>query len=217
MGYRGRPRPIRPLTVSLSRTTVAERQLVRLRLLQGPDYDRPRQRGDCEPCPTCQGWRDQQRDASPRLGSTAPPALYVLECGHDTEQAIMHSRPCCYSACRHHLYLDVSSNGSIKFTMPDLEPEQMIESCSLDVADHGGLTLEDVGVVTNLTRERVRQIEAHGLLRLKRKHGPYLRGDPVQEQEDYADTLTDDDGAVAVPILSDVRELEPRDADAADE
>ncbi|NVB79179.1 MAG: hypothetical protein HOV81_12330, partial [Kofleriaceae bacterium] len=31
----------------------------------------------------------------------------------------------------------------------------------------GGLTLEEIGLITNLTRERVRQVEVRGLLELK--------------------------------------------------
>lgn len=69
-------------------------------------------------------------------------------------------RPCPYVSCQHHLYLDVSSRtGAIKLNFPDLEVWEMNETCALDVADRGGTTLEDVGAIMNLTRERVRQIE----------------------------------------------------------
>lgn len=78
-------------------------------------------------------------------------------------------RPCPHVSCVHHLYLDVSAKtGAIKLNFPDLEPDQLPPewSCALDVADRGGGTLEDVGEFTNLTRERVRQIEITGLRRL---------------------------------------------------
>lgn len=69
-------------------------------------------------------------------------------------------RPCPYVGCRHHLFLDVSLNtGSIKLNFPDLEAWELGESCSLDVADRGGDTLERVGEIMNVTRERVRQLE----------------------------------------------------------
>ena len=45
-------------------------------------------------------------------------------------------RPCPYVSCKHHLYLDVNpETGSIKLNFPDLEVDEMAETCSLDVAD----------------------------------------------------------------------------------
>jgi len=78
-------------------------------------------------------------------------------------------RPCPWVACRHSLYLDINpDNGSIKFIRPDLEPGVVPESCALDVADRGPHTLEEVGVILNVTRERTRQIEARALINIKR-------------------------------------------------
>jgi hypothetical protein len=76
-------------------------------------------------------------------------------------------RPCPHVSCRHHLYLDVSpQTGAIKLNFPDLEVWEMAISCALDVADDGGVTLEDVGSIMNLTRERIRQMEIKALSRL---------------------------------------------------
>jgi hypothetical protein len=76
-------------------------------------------------------------------------------------------RPCPYVSCQHHLYLDVSARtGAIKLNFPDLEVWEMTETCALDVADRGGTTLEEVGAIMNLTRERIRQVEVKGLARL---------------------------------------------------
>jgi hypothetical protein len=76
-------------------------------------------------------------------------------------------RPCPFVSCVHHLYLDVSAKtGAIKVNFPDLEPDELAESCALDVADRGGGTLEEVGGIMNLTRERVRQVEVRALARL---------------------------------------------------
>lgn len=78
-------------------------------------------------------------------------------------------RPCPFVSCQHHLYLDVNpETGSIKLNFPELEVWELKETCSLDVADTGGITLEEVGAILNLTRERVRQVEVRGLLKLKR-------------------------------------------------
>lgn len=80
------------------------------------------------------------------------------------------SRPCRYVACSKNLYLDVSETGSIILNFPHLEPGQMPadRSCALDLADRGSMTLEDIAVVTNLTRERIRQVELKALIRRAR-------------------------------------------------
>lgn len=79
-------------------------------------------------------------------------------------------RPCPYVACKYSLYLDVSETGSIILNFPHLAPGQMPadQSCALDLADRGAMTLEDIAVVTNLTRERIRQVELRALLRRAR-------------------------------------------------
>jgi len=77
-------------------------------------------------------------------------------------------RPCPFVSCKHHLFVDVSPRtGAIKLNFPDLEVWDMGESCALDVADRGGTTLEDVGAIMNLTRERIRQVEVKALAKLE--------------------------------------------------
>ncbi len=96
-------------------------------------------------------------------------------------------RPCPYVSCKHHLYLDVHpERGSIKLNFPHLEVWELEESCALDVADRGGVTLEEVGNIMNLTRERVRQVETVGLARVRSE----ASGSPL---EDYADDDASDD------------------------
>ena len=76
-------------------------------------------------------------------------------------------RPCPWVSCRFHLYLDVNPRtGSLKLNFPDREPGDLSCSCALDVAEEGGLTLEDVGALLNLTRERARQLESVALLKV---------------------------------------------------
>ena len=78
------------------------------------------------------------------------------------------ARPCPFVSCKHHLFTDVSpKTGAIKLNFPDLEVWEMSESCALDVADRGGTTLEDVGAIMNLTRERIRQVEVKALAKLE--------------------------------------------------
>jgi hypothetical protein len=77
-------------------------------------------------------------------------------------------RPCPFVSCSHHLYLDVNpSSGAIKLNFPHLEVWEMKETCALDVADRGGITLEEVGEILNLTRERIRQVEVRGLGKMR--------------------------------------------------
>ncbi len=81
-------------------------------------------------------------------------------------------RPCLFVACRYHLYLDVHpKTGSIKLNFPDKEVHELEETCALDVAERGGVTLEEVGAIMNLTRERIRQVEASGLGKLRDDDG----------------------------------------------
>jgi hypothetical protein len=80
-------------------------------------------------------------------------------------------RPCPWVGCRWHTFLDVNpSTGTITLNFPDVDPgnlDRLPYTCALDVAEHGGAMLEDVGAVLNLTRERVRQIEAGALARIR--------------------------------------------------
>jgi hypothetical protein len=77
-------------------------------------------------------------------------------------------RPCPFVACKYHLYVDVHPvRGSIKINFPDVDVWEMTDTCALDIADRGGITLEEVGQIMNLTRERVRQLETQGLAKLQ--------------------------------------------------
>jgi hypothetical protein len=81
-------------------------------------------------------------------------------------------RPCPFVSCAHHLYLDVNpESGAIKLNFPHLEVWEMKETCALDVADRGGITLEEVGEILNLTRERIRQVEVRGLSKMREQTG----------------------------------------------
>ncbi len=78
------------------------------------------------------------------------------------------ARPCPWVACRYNLYLSVNEvSGSITYNFPDADIDEIPATCVLDVADRGGLTLEEVGNLMNRTRELVRQQETKGLRRLK--------------------------------------------------
>lgn len=81
-------------------------------------------------------------------------------------------RPCPWASCRYHLALDLSDEGhGIKFNFPDAADDfsDLPETCALDVAEQGDVTLEQVGEYLNVTRERIRQIEISALSLV---HGP---------------------------------------------
>lgn len=83
-------------------------------------------------------------------------------------------RPCPFVSCKHHLFLDVSpTTGAIKLNFPDLEAWELGESCSLDIAERGAHTLEQVGEVMNMTREGMRLLERDVLKKLRAS--PYAR------------------------------------------
>lgn len=90
-------------------------------------------------------------------------------------------RPCPFVSCAHHLFLDVLPNGSIKLNFPDLLEdaggirfEEMPATCALDIAAKGGASIDRVGEVLNITRERVRQVEEKVRARTK-KRNPKLK------------------------------------------
>jgi hypothetical protein len=91
-------------------------------------------------------------------------------------------RPCPFVSCKYHLYIDVHPvRGSIKINFPDIEVWEMTDTCALDIADRGGITLEEVGEIMNLTRERVRQVETQGLAKLQGLQEVDLLRDYVDE------------------------------------
>ena len=87
-------------------------------------------------------------------------------------------RPCPYVSCRYHLYLDANpKTGTISIAHPDLEVWEMIDTCALDVADEGEVTLEQVGLIYGLTRERIRQIETTAFTKLEKRLAHLVEGD----------------------------------------
>lgn len=114
----------------------------------------------------------RQRAAEPTLSLGEKADLAMArprtrgECATSNPESL---RPCPFVGCRHHLLLSVNAEtGAITFNFPDKEFDEIEETCSLDVADEvGGMTLERVGELVNLTRERVRQLETGGLAMLR--------------------------------------------------
>lgn len=71
-------------------------------------------------------------------------------------------RPCPWASCRFHLLVDVSpETGLLK--IQERELEDLPETCALDVADRGGLNQPDTAALLGVTRQRVDQLEKHGI------------------------------------------------------
>jgi hypothetical protein len=83
-------------------------------------------------------------------------------------------RPCPFISCRHHLYADPFKSHRKKGALsPNFDSlEEMPDTCSLDVADRGELSLEQTGAHLNITREAVRLTEAQALHKI-RLHDKY--------------------------------------------
>jgi len=142
------------------------------------------------------------------LGRLLYPEIEV-EKPRQREECANGARPCPFVSCKHHLFLDVSARtGAIKLNFPDLEVWDMNETCALDVADRGGTTLEEVGAIMNLTRERIRQVEVKGLAKLE----------ALQEMESLRDYV--DEGPVGkrrLPVLAAKRNEEEDVSDEDDD
>lgn len=79
------------------------------------------------------------------------------------------ARPCPFVTCKYNLLVDVDPRtGSLKINHPLAALDEPRESCALDVADRGGMSLDEIGHLLDLSRERVNQIEERALTLLRR-------------------------------------------------
>lgn len=104
------------------------------------------------------------RDASQYPSDPAWEAVRPRTYGDCQRDGWGTTQPCPWVACRAHLGYDVDlDNGSLVYAWSDRDPTEMPATCSLAVAARGPHTLEQVGALLNITRERVRQIERAAL------------------------------------------------------
>jgi hypothetical protein len=90
-------------------------------------------------------------------------------------ECISAQRPCPWMSCRFHLGLEMSPVGGLRYHDPE-RLDEMADTCALDVADRGAITLDEVGTLTGVTRERIRQVESYALYQIKSapgRLGPY--------------------------------------------
>lgn len=83
-------------------------------------------------------------------------------------------RPCPWATCPHHLGIERTASGSVKLPHGHADFERLEETCSIDVAQRGGATIEAVGRYMGIGFDRVRQIERWTKRKLGIRH-PKLR------------------------------------------
>ena len=87
-----------------------------------------------------------------------------------TRQECPTERPCPYVSCKHHLYLEVTSTGSIMLNFPGKEPWELEQTCSIDMAESSpGLEQERVAEALGVTRQRVDQVEKKALAKCQKR------------------------------------------------
>lgn len=98
-------------------------------------------------------------------------------------------RPCPFVTCRYNLYLEARPSGSILFNFPGLDVWDLPHTnCALDVAEEGGVELQDVGAVVGVTKQRIHQIQNKALLKLEYEL-PHLLGPDMARGVSLADQL----------------------------
>ena len=89
-------------------------------------------------------------------------------------QCCEQERPCPFVSCRYHLYLDVKPGGSIRMNFPELEPWELQETCTLDIAERGGVSFSTVADAINVSKQRVEQVQSEALRKLQERRGAPL-------------------------------------------
>lgn len=69
-------------------------------------------------------------------------------------------RPCFHVHCRYHLFTEAVAQGR------RVDLASVPETCALDVASRGGATLDEIGAVLRISKERARQVELMALRKL---------------------------------------------------
>lgn len=89
---------------------------------------------------------------------------------HTRGGCLNNKRPCPWIRCKHHMIWVFYTKSTFGKNSDDQMAAiicDMKESCTLDMADLGGCTLEQIAQVLGVTREMVRQIQDKSLNRLK--------------------------------------------------
>jgi hypothetical protein len=102
-------------------------------------------------------------------------------------------RPCPFISCRHHLFEELAPRilKVKRDKLGDQTDERLLRvlmgmeySCSLDWAEKGPNTLDQIGQMFGVTRERIRQIQDKGLKRLVGRCGISIKKDIIEILQD---------------------------------
>jgi hypothetical protein len=98
--------------------------------------------------------------------------------GHIVSNGVNAMRPCPWATCEFHMAVEINRAGGLRvmkgWDETDEKGRALRPTCLIDLALEGGMSLEEVGRVFGIVRERVRQIESSALRKL-RKGGVDLR------------------------------------------
>lgn len=104
-------------------------------------------------------------------------------------------RPCPWISCRYHLFDEVAHRilHVPKDGLRDMTDDKLVRvllgmeyTCVLDWAAKGPNTLEEIGRMFGVTRERIRQIQDKGLSKLKVRGGS-RKGEIIELLQDLAE------------------------------
>lgn len=116
-----------------------------------------------------------------RLDSDPGYAALVATRPRTRGQCMIGPRPCRWISCAHHLGVGITPSGAPYIAFPDAEGgvdlQAMPDTCDLDVADRGGVSLAAVAALIRVTRERVRQLQVGLVRKVGPVLGPLLQGD----------------------------------------
>lgn len=78
--------------------------------------------------------------------------------------------PCPFVSCKHHLYADVTEDGSLRVYRPALEPWELPDTCALDVACRGSHGFDVIGYHLGISSRQANEVCAAAIA----KCGPAL-------------------------------------------
>lgn len=120
---------------------------------------------------------EEEKAAIPKTAEIL--SKYESERPKTREDCLKQPRPCPWVSCQHHLATDVNESTGTLYVVEDWDDGRA--TCTLDVVDENaeGMTLEVIGQILGVSRERVRQIEVMSLARAAKTRDASMAQDMV--------------------------------------